>query len=118
MSSLSLATTSRPASIAGTDSGDSPASGGIKGESAPAKGHAPTQCQCGQDGKHYKEIALQTTLGTTPEKVFNLMFASEWVKGFMTGDQKLRGELSELFGYWVRKLIWCRARNIRLETRS
>lgn len=94
MSSLSLATTSRPASIAGTDGGEGPEADIAKGDGAlKSKGHAPTQCGCGKEGKHYSETALETTLASTPEKIFNLIFASEWVKGFLTGEQRLKGEL-------------------------
>lgn len=85
---------SRPASIAGTDVDSPPDTGG-------GQGHAPTTCACGKEGKHYSEIALETTLASTPEKVYNLMFASEWIKTFLTENQKLRGEYDSLV-----KSIW------------
>ncbi|WVW81879.1 hypothetical protein I302_103877 [Kwoniella bestiolae CBS 10118] len=92
MSSVSLANTnnlgSRPGSVAGDDA-DGPAPGG-SGGSAPSKGHAPTQCACGKEGKHYNEIALDTTFPSTPEKIYELMFNSAWFKNFLSDSQKLR----------------------------
>jgi hypothetical protein len=55
------------------------------------KGHAKTECLCGKEGKHLTETALQTVFPSTPEKVYNLMFNSGWLKDFMVGDQKLKG---------------------------
>jgi len=58
-------------------------SGGVK---APPK---VTCCACGKDGQHYSETALETVLPGTPEKIHNLMFASGFIKNFMSVDQKL-----------------------------
>lgn len=58
---------------------------------AGGKGHAKTQCSCGKEGKHFTETALDTTFPSTPEKTYNLMFNSGWLKDFMSGDQKLKG---------------------------
>ena len=58
------------------------------------KGHAKTECACGKEGKHFSETALSTTFPSTPEKVYNLMFNSGWLKEFMSEDQKLKGESS------------------------
>jgi hypothetical protein len=55
------------------------------------KGHAKTECLCGKEGKHFTETALSTTFPSTPEKVYNLMFNSGWLKDFMAVDQKLKG---------------------------
>jgi hypothetical protein len=54
--------------------------------------HKPTQCACGKEGKHYETGVIDTVLPGTPEKIYNLMFASGFVKDFMTGEQKLMGE--------------------------
>ncbi|KAJ9104253.1 hypothetical protein QFC19_004070 [Naganishia cerealis] len=51
--------------------------------------HKPTQCACGQKGEHYTEVALETVLPTTPEKAYNLMFASSFLKDWMANNQKL-----------------------------
>lgn len=55
------------------------------------KGHAKTQCSCGKEGKHFSETALDTIFPSTPEKTYNLMFNSVWLKDFMSNDQKLKG---------------------------
>ncbi|WWC99175.1 hypothetical protein V866_006070 [Kwoniella sp. B9012] len=93
MSSVSLANTnnigSRPGSVVGDE--DAPAAGGgASGAGATAKGHAPTQCACGKEGKHYNETALETTFPSTPEKIYELMFNSAWFKNFLSDNQKLR----------------------------
>ena len=77
---------SRPASIA-----DEPANTADTSGKSPTRGHAKTQCQCGKDGKHYSEVAMDATFHSTPEKVYNLMFNSEWFKTFLSDNQKLRG---------------------------
>jgi hypothetical protein len=53
-----------------------------------------TQCACGKRGEHYSETALETIVPGTPDKIYNLMFASGFIKDFMKGDQKLLGEPS------------------------
>ncbi|KAK6905297.1 hypothetical protein I203_106119 [Kwoniella mangroviensis CBS 8507] len=93
MSSVSLANTnnlgSRPGSVVGDE--DGPATGGSgAGGGTTSKGHAPTQCACGKEGKHYNETALETTFPSTPEKIYELMFNSAWFKNFLSDNQKLR----------------------------
>ncbi|KAI0042544.1 GRAM-domain-containing protein [Auriscalpium vulgare] len=48
-----------------------------------------TQCACGRDGKHLNETAMQAVYPGTPERIYNLMFASGFIKDFMRVDQKL-----------------------------
>lgn len=48
-----------------------------------------TQCACSKSGQHLNEIALETVLPGTPDKIYNLMFASGFIKDFMRVDQKL-----------------------------
>ena len=50
-----------------------------------------TQCACGKKGEHFSETALETIVPGTPEKIYNLMFASGFIKDFMKGEQKLTG---------------------------
>lgn len=83
--SLQMPNGSRPASINGDDAGG----GDTAGEGG--KGHAKTVCACGKEGKHYSETALETTFPSTPEKVYNLMFTSDWFKSFLSDTEKLRG---------------------------
>ncbi|KAI5120801.1 hypothetical protein M0805_002428 [Coniferiporia weirii] len=49
-----------------------------------------TECKCGKEGTHYPETAMSATFPGTPEKIYNLMFASGFIKGFMIEDQKLK----------------------------
>ncbi|OWZ36566.1 GRAM domain-containing protein [Cryptococcus neoformans AD2-60a] len=97
MSALSLsATPSRPGSISGelastiataTPGGQGESGGGQDG--VPGD-HKPTQCDCGRDGKHYPETALEAIFPSTPEKVYNLMFNSSWLRTFLSDSQNLR----------------------------
>ncbi|KIJ38876.1 hypothetical protein M422DRAFT_210620 [Sphaerobolus stellatus SS14] len=61
---------------------------------APPPGHEtrkPTQCTCGKEGNHYSEIAMDIVVPGEPEKIYNLMFASGFIKDFMRNDEKLLG---------------------------
>lgn len=53
--------------------------------------HASTQCACAREGRHYPETALQTLLPSTPEKIYNLMFNSDFFRDFLVNSQNLRG---------------------------
>ncbi len=53
-----------------------------------------TQCACGKAGQHYSEVAMESVLPGTPEKIYNLMFASGFIKEFMRVDQKLMGKVT------------------------
>ncbi|PPQ84988.1 hypothetical protein CVT26_007587 [Gymnopilus dilepis] len=66
-----------------------PANAGGGGATGGAPQKKATQCQCGKDGKHYTETAMETTFPGTPEKIHTLMFASGFIKDFMTTNQKL-----------------------------
>ncbi|TFY58999.1 hypothetical protein EVJ58_g6057 [Rhodofomes roseus] len=48
-----------------------------------------TMCECGRKGEHYSELAMESILPGTPEKIYNLMFTSGFIKDFMIHDQKL-----------------------------
>jgi hypothetical protein len=55
--------------------------------------HRVTQCACRMDGLHYIEPIIDTVLPDTPERIYNLMFASsEFLKDFMRLNQKLDGK--------------------------
>lgn len=59
-------------------------------EAAPAtRINKVTYCACSKSGQHLNEIALETVLPGTPDKIYNLMFASGFIKDFMRVDQKL-----------------------------
>ncbi|KAI9569437.1 hypothetical protein HD554DRAFT_2313501 [Boletus coccyginus] len=48
-----------------------------------------THCVCSKNGGHLNEVALETVLPGTPDKIYNLMFASGFIKDFMKVDQRL-----------------------------
>ena len=50
-----------------------------------------TQCECGKNSQHYPEVAMETVFPGTPEKIYNLMFTSGFMKDFMRENQKLLG---------------------------
>jgi hypothetical protein len=56
-----------------------------------------TICACGRDGKHYAETAMDITIPGTPEKINNMLFASGFIKEFMSENQKLLGEACRFF---------------------
>ncbi|TDL20919.1 GRAM-domain-containing protein [Rickenella mellea] len=48
-----------------------------------------TLCACGRNKQHYSETPMEVILPGSPEKIYNLMFASGFIKDFMREDQKL-----------------------------
>lgn len=50
-----------------------------------------THCVCSKNSSHLSELALETVLPGTPDKIYNLMFASGFIKDFMKVDQRLTG---------------------------
>ena len=62
------------------------------GEAVVVPVHKVTQCACGKEGKHYSELAMDAVLPGTPERIYNLMFASGFLKDFMRENQKLEGK--------------------------
>ncbi|KAG8716061.1 hypothetical protein FRC11_010254 [Ceratobasidium sp. 423] len=59
------------------------------GAVGPSSAHKPTQCSCGKEGKHFETPVMDIVVPGTPEKIYNLMFASGFLKDFMAGEQKL-----------------------------
>ncbi|KAI0036868.1 hypothetical protein K488DRAFT_75657 [Vararia minispora EC-137] len=62
--------------------------GGVGG-TAPIPVHKVTQCACGREGKHYSEAAPDTVFPGISGKIYNLMFASGFMKDWMREDLKL-----------------------------
>jgi hypothetical protein len=58
--------------------------------------HKVTHCACGKESKHYSELVIDAVLPGTPERIYNLMFASGFFEDFMRLNQKLEGKLSVL----------------------
>ena len=63
--------------------------------------HKVTTCACGKEGKHYSEIAIDTVMPGAPERIYNLMFASGFLKDFMREKQKLEGKFGLFFSPFV-----------------
>jgi len=68
-------------------------SGAISIGSVAPPTHKVTSCVCGREGQHYSELAIDTVMPGTPERIYNLMFASGFLKDFMRENQKLEGKL-------------------------
>lgn len=82
------------------------AAGGASGrKKAAALLHKPTTCACGREGRHLTETALDAIFPSTPEKIYNLMFASGFVKDFMNNNQKLIGGFSSFLFAYIRA-VW------------
>ncbi|KAK7051518.1 hypothetical protein VNI00_004492 [Paramarasmius palmivorus] len=61
----------------------------VKAAVAVAATKKHTRCACSVAGTHYPEVALDTVVPGTPDRIHNLMFASGFIKEFMSGEQKL-----------------------------
>ncbi|KAI0652656.1 hypothetical protein C8Q79DRAFT_898599 [Trametes meyenii] len=78
----------------GTSDGSQPVNGQGAANGAPVKKalkQKVTRCECGKAGQHYTETAMEAIFPGTPEKIYNLMFTSGFIKDFMRDDQKLIG---------------------------
>lgn len=65
---------------------------GAAAESAgPGAARKATSCACGKEGKHFNDTALDIVIPGTPERIYNLIFASGFMKDFMAVNQKLMG---------------------------
>lgn len=53
--------------------------------------HPATKCACETNDEHFKNVAMDTTFPTTPEKIYNLMYQSGLMKKFWSESQKLTG---------------------------
>ncbi|KAJ7496928.1 hypothetical protein FB451DRAFT_1456936 [Mycena latifolia] len=69
--------------------GEGTLTGGAADGAGKVQGKATT-CACGREGSHFAEVALDTVVPGTPERIYNLMFASGFMKDFMAVNQKLR----------------------------
>ncbi|PVF93814.1 hypothetical protein CPB86DRAFT_789686 [Serendipita vermifera] len=58
-------------------------------EPGSARARKATQCACSKAGAHYTNIAMDSVVPGTPEQIYNLMFASGFIKDFLSQDQKL-----------------------------
>ncbi|CAD6893106.1 unnamed protein product [Tilletia controversa] len=77
-----------PTSAAGTGSGSGP-SGGNGSQSAKKAAHRPTTCSCEKNKEHYPTVVLDNKYPAVPEKMYNLLFSSGFMKDFWNNNQKL-----------------------------
>ncbi|KAG8813778.1 hypothetical protein FRC17_001432 [Serendipita sp. 399] len=70
----------------GRDSGFANGSGDVGGSKVQRKA---TQCACSKAGIHYPNTAMEAVVPGTPEQIYNLMFASGFIKDFLSQNQKL-----------------------------
>jgi len=84
------------AGMEGTRANGVNGSGAVVGKGSPGKAPKVTKCQCGKDGTHYSEVAMEAVFPGTPEKIHNLIFASGFMKDFMRKEQKLLGTCPHL----------------------
>ncbi|KAJ4470951.1 hypothetical protein J3R30DRAFT_3803639 [Lentinula aciculospora] len=77
--------------IIGEIDGSTLSPGAITG-TGPSGGLTPnkvTSCKCGKEGKHFSEMAMDTIIPGTPDKIHNLIFTSGFIKDFLVTNQKL-----------------------------
>jgi hypothetical protein len=60
-------------------------------EAGNARVRKTTQCACSKAGAHYPNTAMDVVVPGTPEQIYNLMFASGFIKDFLAKDQRLMG---------------------------
>jgi hypothetical protein len=75
--------------------------GGKPGVNTKVAAQKQTMCSCSKEGRHLNELVLEAIFPGTPENIHNLMFASGFIKDFMTQDQKLFGEHRNIFNKGV-----------------
>ncbi|KAI7962811.1 hypothetical protein MJO28_000905 [Puccinia striiformis f. sp. tritici] len=50
--------------------------------------HLPTQCDCSTE-EHYKELIWDASYPTSPEKLYNILFQSDFLKDFWVNEEHL-----------------------------
>ena len=74
-----------------------------------------TQCACGKAGQHYPEVALDTVIPGTPEKIYNLMFTSGFMRSSHRGERPVVTRLNLLRGIWRARRLFCVLMSFRYE---
>lgn len=66
-----------------------------KKQAATPVAHAPTQCNCEKGGTpHLATTVMDSTFPGSPEKLYNLIFTSGFMRDFLSNDMQLTGEHS------------------------
>jgi hypothetical protein len=63
----------------------------VLAEAGGTRARKATQCACSKAGAHYPHAVMEMIVPGTPEQIYNLMFASGFIKDFLAKDQKLIG---------------------------
>ncbi|KAJ7477277.1 hypothetical protein B0H11DRAFT_1298637 [Mycena galericulata] len=63
--------------------------GAISGPGAAVTQRKATACACGKEGLHFSQTAMEAIFPGTPDRIYNLMFASGFMKDFLAVNQKL-----------------------------
>ena len=59
--------------------------------SSSVKKRRPTQCDCLKKGQHYENVSLDTKFTGSVEKIFNLLFMSDFQNRYLTEEEKCTG---------------------------
>src|SRR5205823_1226122 len=65
------------------------------------KKRRPTQCACLKKGQHYDNVSLDTKFIGSVEKIFNLLFTSEFLKRYLTEEEKCTGSEIIYFIFFI-----------------
>ena len=112
-SQLASARGSLELSSESTEPNGAPAVNGKVKAKIPSKA---TQCACGRAGQHYSEVAMDVVLPGTPEKIYNLLFTSGFIKDFMRNEQRLMGTIVSSSSQDMFSQVFRRHSNLRLES--
>ncbi|KAE8266620.1 hypothetical protein A4X09_0g5729 [Tilletia walkeri] len=74
---------------AGSASGAAAAGSGSGSKSTKKAAHRPTTCACEKNKEHYATVVLDNKYPAVPEKMYNLLFTSGFMKDFWQTNQKL-----------------------------
>jgi hypothetical protein len=77
-----------------------------------SKKRRPTQCDCLKKGEHYEHISIDTKFTGSVEKIFNLLFTSEFLKRYLTEEEKCTGMKlyitlcfdAQILNYFIKKI--------------
>ncbi|RIA84039.1 hypothetical protein C1645_785068 [Glomus cerebriforme] len=86
------------------------------------KKRRPTQCACLKKGQHYDNVSLDTKFIGSVEKIFNLIFTSEFLKRYLTEEDKCTdleiGEWNTESSKWTRSQSYIKPLNNAIGPKS
>lgn len=54
--------------------------------------HDKTDCECSTNNEHYPNVVMDQVYNSTLEKIYNIIFDSEFMKKFLVDNQKSTGK--------------------------